>query len=201
MDIKLTSAQLDALKEIATIGAGNAATGLSGLLKKRVNIKVPASKMVRIEEIAGFLGGPESLVAAVYCRLTGKFLGSFFIIFPLEEALMLTDILLDRKEANTKILDEFSSSALKELGNISTGSYLLALSEITKLRITHSIPCLATDMLQAVLDSILIELAQEAEHVLILDTEFKIENNKIKGNILFIPEPEGLKNIIAALKI
>jgi len=201
MELKLSDLQLDALREIGTIGAGNAATGLSKMLNKRINISVPSTKVVKLEKVPELLGGAESLVVAVYFQVTGPFLGSILLIFSLKEALRLVDMLLDRKNGETQILDEFSGSALKELGNISAGSYLSALSSVVKMRLMHSIPGLATDMLQAVLDGVLIKLALEAENALVVDTEFKVEGNKAQGHFLFLPEPAGLEVILEKLGV
>lgn len=201
MELKLTELQLDALREIGTIGAGNAATGLSNMLKKKINIDIPSAKVVRLEKIPDLLGGPESLVAAIYFHVTGPFSGAIFLIFSLKEALRLVDVLLDRNNGDTKTLDEFAGSALKELGNISTSSYLVALSEVVKMRLMHSIPGLATDMLEAVLDGVLIELALEAEDAVVIDTEFKVEKDRVQGHFLFLPEPDGLDRILKALNV
>lgn len=201
MELKLTELQLDALREIGTIGAGNAATGLSNMLKKKINIDIPSVKVVRLEKIPDLLGGPESSVAAVYFHVTGPFSGAIFLIFSLKEALRLVDMLLDRNNGDTKTLDEFAGSALKELGNISVGSYLVALSEVVKMRLMHSIPGLATDMLEAVLDGVLIELALEAENAVVIDTEFKVEKDRVQGHFLFLPEPDGLDRILKALNV
>ncbi len=201
MELKLTDLQLDALREIGTIGAGNAATGLSKMLNKRISISVPSTRVVKLEKVPELLGGAELLVAVVYFQVTGPFMGSILLIFSLKEALRLVDLLLGKKDGETQILDEFAGSALKELGNISTGSYLSALSSVVKMRLVQSIPGLATDMLQAVLDGILIKLALETENALVVDTEFKVEENKVRGHFLFLPEPEGLDNILRALNV
>ena len=201
MGLKLTTLQLDALKEIATIGAGNTATSLSKMLNRRINIDIPSARVIGLEKVPEALGGPETLVAAVYFQITGVFCASFLLIFPLKAALTLVDMLLGRKKGETKMLDEVSNSALKEIGNISSGSYLMALSEVTKLRLVHSVPGLATDMLEAVLDGVLIKLALESENAVVLDAEFEVEKDTVRGHYLFLPEPEGLNKILKALNV
>ncbi|MFH1440663.1 MAG: chemotaxis protein CheC [Candidatus Omnitrophota bacterium] len=201
MELKLTNLQLDALKEIGTIGAGNAATGLSKMLNKKVSINVPCAKVIKLEDVPELLGGPELLVTAVYFHVTGNFMGSILLILPSKEALRLVDMLLGRENGQAQDLDEYASSALKELGNISAGSYLLALSEIVNMKLAHSVPGLAVDMLEAVLDGILISLALEVKDAVVLDTEFMVEENKVQGHFLFLPEPEGLENILKTLNV
>lgn len=198
-NIKLTDMQIDALKEIGTIGAGNAATALSKMLAKRINITVPDTKVIRLEEVPEQLGGAENVITTVYFRVVGNVTANVLCMFHSQDALKLVDILTDKKEGTTRILDEFSQSALKELGNITVGSYLFAMSEFIKLSMFHSTPSLVTDMLGAVLDGILIKLGLEAEHALIIDTEFIVGGNIVRCWILFIPDTEGLNAILNAV--
>ncbi len=78
---KLSKLQLDALKEIGTIGAGNAATGLSKMLNKRINITVPSAQILPLEKVPQVLGGMEKLVSAIYITLTGELSGSMLLIY------------------------------------------------------------------------------------------------------------------------
>src|SRR2546430_12581522 len=59
------SLQLDALKEVANIGAGHAATALSQLTHRRIMISVPEINIARLEEVPGLIGDPQEVVAAV----------------------------------------------------------------------------------------------------------------------------------------
>jgi chemotaxis protein CheC len=197
MDIsKLTKLQLDALREIGSISAGNAATGLSKMLNKRINITMPSSQIVPLEKVPEVLGGEEKIVNTIYIRVTGEVSGSILLISSMKEALELADMLTGRELGTTKILDEFGQSALKELANITTGSYLQALSKVVNMKIMHSIPALATDMLGAIIDGILIKLGLEAKHAVVIETEFIVEDSSIKGHLLFLPELAGLEVIL-----
>jgi len=199
MEIKLSKSQLDILKEIETIGVGNAATGMGRMLNKRVDIKVPSVVVEKLEKVPGMLGGPEAKVAAVYFQVFSKFSGSALLVFPVAEAFRIAEILLNRPKKSITAFDELSASSIKELGNIYLGSYLTALFDFLKISFKYSAPSMATDMFQAVLDGILIQLALEAESAVVLDTEFSIENNKVRGLFLFLPDPEGIKLILNSL--
>ena len=61
----LSEAQLDVLREIGNVGAGNSATALSRLIKYRIEMNVPHVALVPIEEVPEFVGGPE-LVSPVF---------------------------------------------------------------------------------------------------------------------------------------
>ena len=200
MEIKLSKSQLDILKEIETIGVGNAATGLARMLNKRVDIKVPSAVVTKLEKVPGMLGGPEEKVAAVYFQVVSKFSGSAILVFPAAEAFRIAEILLNRPKKSITTFDELSASAIKELGNIYLGAYLTALFDFLKISFKYSVPSMVTDMLQAVLDGILIQLALEAESAVVLDTEFSIDKDKVRGLFLFLPDPEGIKTILNSLK-
>ena len=64
---KLDNLQKDALKEIGNIGAGNAATSLSTLLNKRINMNVPNIFILPFSQVVELMGGAEN-------RLQGLFL-------------------------------------------------------------------------------------------------------------------------------
>lgn len=197
--MELNKLQLDALKEIGTIGAGNAATSLSKMIRKRVNIKVPNAKVIRVEKVPDLVGGPEELITAVIFEVNSTVNGMIMVLFSLEEAKKLSAILLSKTFEEVHILDEMGISALKEVGNVLTGTYLNALAALTNLKITHSIPNYASDMLISVIDGVLIKLSLEADDAIVVETEFEIEEKLVHGFILFIPDPEGLQAILKTL--
>src|SRR6266850_1491336 len=61
----LKALQLDALREVANIGAGHAATALSQLTHRRIMISVPQINIERMEEVPGLIGEPQEVSAAV----------------------------------------------------------------------------------------------------------------------------------------
>ena len=64
----LTDIQLDAIKEIGNIGAGNAATALSQLIAEVISVNVPAVKILPLDDVSYALGGPQpALCGAADC--------------------------------------------------------------------------------------------------------------------------------------
>jgi len=193
--------QLDALREISSIAAGNAATGLSGMLGRKVNISTPNIMIEAIEKLPEALWGKENIANVLYFSVSGQISGSILMILSVSESLRLVYVLTGKKASQTESLGEMGLSALKELGNITTGWYLRALSQGLKVRITHSIPGFASDMLGAILDGNLARLSLEAEHVVMMENEFTVEKDVCKGHLIFIPEPESLKVMLQALGV
>ncbi|NQT90542.1 MAG: chemotaxis protein CheC [Candidatus Omnitrophica bacterium] len=193
--------QMDALKEIVSIGAGNAATALSQLLHQKVNIAVPTVNLTTIDKAQDVFGEPETLVVAVYLQLLGDATGVILVSFRRDEALRLSDILLGREPGKTKMLHEIEESALKESATILIGAYLGALAKILKMRLLVSAPATAQDMAGAVVDNILIEISKEADYTLVIDTELKIIDEKVVTYFFFIPDKDSLGKIFDAIGV
>lgn len=198
---KMTPLQLDALRELSMIGSGNTASGLSSLLGKRISLSVPKVQLLPFNEVADYLGGAEQTVSAIIFKLLGDIEGSIVLMFSQETAAQLLNLMLGRQQPLLRTFNEYEESALMELGNISTGTYLTSLSEVTKLKLTHSIPALAVDMLGAALDEVMISQAEEADQAVIIETEFSVGGEKVTGNILFVPNSAGMQKILSNLGV
>ncbi len=193
-----TEFQLDALREIGNIGAGNAATALSQMVGKRVDMSVTKVLVLPADAIAGFLGGIEKNVAAVHMPVYGEMLGIALIFFPLERLPELSAMLIGRKEEDPNNLSELGQSAIKELGSILTGSYLSALFRFINLQLIHGVPSLAIDMAQAILDTVLVELEQREEVAIVIETQFLEDDKQLTGSFFLLPEADSLKKFFAA---
>ncbi len=84
--MKITSLHLDVLKEIGNIGAAHAATSLSDLLGKKIDMRVPNVEMVNFTDMMELAGGSETVVVGIYLRIEGDVEGSMFFILPIEQA-------------------------------------------------------------------------------------------------------------------
>jgi len=197
----LSLKQMDALREIGNIGAGNAATALSQLLNKRIDMTVPRVSVLPLEKVPDVLGGPENIVAGIFLRVLGNAPGSVMFMLPRNSALVLVDMLLGKEIGSTKMLNDIDQSALKEIGNILAGSYLNALSMLTTLTLLPSVPALAFDMLGAILSVVLAELGQVGDYALVIETEFSETNKEVKGHFFLIPDPGSLNIILKAIGV
>jgi chemotaxis protein CheC len=143
---KLSDLQVDALREIGNIGAGNAATALAQMVNARVEINVPRVNILPFQDVSQLVGGPGAHVAGVYVRVSGSAAANVLFILPVDNATRLVDMMLMRKPGTTWDFGEMESSVLEEVGNIICGTYLSALSAFTQLTFASSVPALAIDM-------------------------------------------------------
>lgn len=206
---KITSFHLDVLKEIGNIGAAHAATALSGLLNTKIDMRVPAVEMVSFDEMVERGGGAEQVVAGTYLQIAGDAEGGMFFILPLEQANRFIRRLIHDENFELQQQDQENSelgiSAMQELGNILSGSYLSALSDFTGLKIYPTPPQLSIDMFGAIISFGLIELSQVSDHVIVIDTsifeETLTKENPVNGHFFLLPNPESFTAIFKSLGV
>ncbi len=188
----------DVLKELGNIGAGNATTALSMMLNRKIDMQVPKVALVGFDELSRIVGGEEALVAALYLFLEGNISGSMMFMIEEESAHYLVDALMGRPTDQIQEFSEMDLSALHEIGNIIAGSYLSALSGLTNLTITASVPYLSIDMAASVLSVPAIEFGKLGDKALLIQTQFGDDFN-INGYFLLIPELESYDVILKSL--
>ncbi|NLM98114.1 MAG: chemotaxis protein CheC [Halanaerobiaceae bacterium] len=190
--------QKDALKEIGNIGAGNAATAFAQLLNRKIEMTVPSVDIVPIEEVPEITGGIEQHVLSVFLKVVGEAPGSILLILSESSAQNLLEMVLYRN-IDLSEMTEVEISAVKEIGNILSGSYLSAINQMTGLNLFQSIPAFAYDMAGAILGSSMISISMESDKALLIETKFKYGDNEIEGYFFFIPSPGSLEKILNTL--
>lgn len=200
-EFDLSPIQLDALREIGNIGAGNSATALSQIINKRIDMKVPKVALVPIDSVPDLVGGPDTVVVGVFLRVYGKAPSNILFLLPQRSAFYLVDTLMGRPQGTTKILDAMDQSALMEIGNILSGAYLNAFFNFTHISMLPSIPSLAMDMAGAILNIVLVQLGQMGDQALVIETEFLAEDDGINGHFFLVPDPGSLITLIKAVGV
>lgn len=204
---KFSTVHLDVLKEVGNIGAGHAATALSTLLNKKVDMRVPKVRIVSFDEMMDMAGGPENIVASVFLRIEGEAPGSMFFVLSLEQASMFIKQMIGDVDFSfgKPPYDELALSALQELGNILSGSYLSSLSDFTNLDLYPSVPALSIDMVGAIISFGLIELSQVSDYAIVIDTALDDDSinvaESVKGHFFLLPDPDSFDIIFRALGV
>lgn len=196
---EITGFQLEVLREIGNIGAGNAASSLATLLNKKIEMAVPNAGVMDFQEIFRLVGNEEEKVACINFDVSGDAPSKILFLLDESSTYQLVDMLLGRQEGNTKELDEIGQSTVKEIGNILTGSFITAFSEFTRLDFIGSVPAFAFDMLGAVLSAAFFEGGYFEERVLIIETTFYEEEVAINGHFFLVPAAGSLDKIFTAL--
>ncbi|HEY8196687.1 MAG TPA: chemotaxis protein CheC [Gemmatimonadales bacterium] len=199
----LKESQLDAMREVANIGAGHAATALSQMTNRTIMISVPRVKVKPLEDACDMLGPPEQVVASILMHMMGDLTGRAMLVFPERAALVLCDFFFRRERGTTTTFGEMEQSSLKEAGNILASAYLNALSDFLGMMLVPSVPSLVIDLSGAVLTSAHLNFGHDREYAFCVETAFRIEGSPepMAGHFLLLPDVASLRSIFDAIRI
>lgn len=205
----LGALQLDALREIGNIGAGTAATALSQMTGTAVQMEVPRVSVVPVERIPDEVGGGDAVTAAVVLSVRGEAPGHMLFLMRAEAAREVVARLMagaavpgDAASGPPEAFGEMELSALQEVGNILTASYLGAMSQLTGLRLEPTPPAVGVDTADALLGSALVAVAETADTALLIETALGgVDGATSVGEFLYIPTDRALATVLERLGI
>lgn len=194
----LNDLQLDALREVGNIGAGNAATALSQMIDRKVDMSVPVVDVLPYEKMVNRIGNEEDLVVAVLLKVFGDAPGNILFVMNYDKAQEFAQTLL---QGYSDVPEEVYMSVFQEIGNILGNSYINAIAKLAGLNLVSSVPAVAVDMLAAIISTTFMDAEQYSDQVLAIDTNFidSSENKGSGGNFFFIPKPGSLDKVLEKL--
>lgn len=196
----INSMYLDVLKEIGNIGAGNATTAIASMINTRLDMKVPMVQLMDAAKLGGAICNEDETIVGVFLEVTMDIQGSMMFLLKLDAARFLVNKLMCTEDNHDTTFSEMELSALKEIGNIIAASYLSALSNLTNLTISPSIPYIAVDMAAAILSVPAIQFGQYGDNALFIETEFGDEV-LLNGYFILMPEENSYSKILSSLGI
>lgn len=195
----LNSMQLDALRELGSVGAGHAATSLSQLVDHPIDISVPVIELLPVTEVPEVFGGPERLVAAAYSRLSGDLGGCILFVAPEESARALADHLHNREPGATLSFGRTEEQLFLNTARAMSGAYLAAVSRMADMDVLASEPQFALDMAGAILQIAVVRVGMRADKAILVRTQFQGEGTVMDAALFFMPDPDSLEAVLARL--
>ena len=199
----LTPLQLDALREVANMGAGHAATALSQMTGGTIMISVPRLHVSRLAEVPPQFLRDEEPVAAVLLDMLGDLTGRTLLVFPKPTVMRMSELMLRRPAGSSVALGELERSAIKEAGNILSGAYLNALSDFMGMVLLPSPPTLVVDMATSILAPAHLGGAFVDDYVFVVETEFYMHDSseRLRGFFFLLPDPASLHAVLRAVRL
>ena len=195
----MNSLEQDVIREIGSIGTGNAASALSSLLGTQVRMGVPTVSVQDFNDALDAIGNPESIVAAVMVGMKGDVSGIMLFILKPDLINNILGILLDRHIDDYAQLTEMDVSAVNEVGNIMISSYVNALSTLAGVDISLSVPEIAVNMLGGILSVPMAELGYHTDKLMMIRGKFIIQEQVLDSDLLMLPDIESLNYLMKKL--
>jgi chemotaxis protein CheC len=200
-----TNTHMDAIREVGNIGTGNAATALSRLLGRVVDMDVPVAELVPIYDVAAHYGSPEMHVCAVLVRTEEEFACSLIFMIEENKAAILADMIIpmDISGMDEETQIQIRNSALSEQGNIILGAFLNALAQITGWVLPTTTPAVARDMLGSIMDLVASMFGVLGDSAMLVKTSLHVKglDDELGGTVIMIPDPGSLEALLSKLGV
>jgi chemotaxis protein CheC len=147
------------------------------------------------------MGGPETMIAGLMVCLTGDIEGMMMFLIDQKFAGVLLQALMGIENTDFNDIDDMSKSAIQEMSNIMTASFVNAIADMTSLTIDITAPAICIDMLGAIMNVPATFFANMSDKILFIQNEFGSEDPKAPAHIIMMPDIESLKRLMGSLGI
>ena len=198
---ELSSLELDTLKEIGSIGTGNAATSLSALIGKPVRIQQTEVRIMEYNEAIEWIGGPEPITAGVLVGMSGQLSGIMLSVQQLDFVNLVLESMMEKTIQDYLALQELERSALTEVGNIMISTFINALSGLAGLDIELTVPAFTVDMQGAIMAVPMAEYGGQSNYIMTIGGNFICNGKEIPCRLLLSPDIRSLNFLLRKLGV
>ncbi len=198
---ELSFLELDTLKEIGSIGTGNAATSLSELIGQPVRIQTPEVRIMGYNEAIEWIGGPEEITAGVLVGMSGQISGIMLSVQQLEFVNLVLENMLDKRVEDYSELQEMEGSALVEVGNIMISTFINALGGLAGMDVSLTVPAFTVDMQGAILAVPMAEFGGQSDYIMTIGGNFVSDNKQVPCRLLMSPDLRSLNALLRKLGV
>lgn len=198
---ELNSLELDTLKEVGSIGTGNAATALSELIGQEVRIQEPEVRIMEYNEAIDWIGGPEEVTAGVLVRISGKMSGIMLSVQKLDFVNLVLKSMMDKEVEDYFGLREMESSALVEVGNIMISTFINALTGLANIDVELSVPAFTVDMQGAIMSVPMAAYGGQSNYIMTIGGKFICNGAEVPCRLMMSPDIRSLDFLLRKLGV
>ncbi|MCI8301892.1 MAG: chemotaxis protein CheC [Oscillospiraceae bacterium] len=198
---ELTSMEIDTLREIGSIGTGNAATALGQLLGREVRITLPEVRIMGYNEAIEWIGGPEAVTAGVLVGMGGQMSGIMLSVQQMGFINLVLESMLSESISDYMELNELRQSALIEVGNIMISTFINALSGLSGISVDLTVPAFTVDMQGAILSVPMAVYGGMSDYLMTIGGNFVCDNKQVPCHLLLSPDIRSLNFLLQKLGV
>jgi len=166
-------------------------------VNRRIDMRVPEVAILTYEEMYAQIMEDDQEVYAVVSNIIGEISGVFVFVLEQATAQRMTDFMVGQANSSTEVV----TSAVTEMTNIVSNSFLNAIGKLLDKQLISSLPMMQFDYFGAIISSIYMALNQYDDQVLVIRNEFFYDEERIDASLFFIPAPGVIEQILKALGI
>ena len=192
---------IDVLREIANIGSGNAASSLSKMLGTPVNIAIPHIGIKGFNEAYEALGGAEAIMVGTLLTISKGLDGMIMYLLPIDIACDLVNMLCFTDIKSYDQIDDMGFSAIQEVANIMSATFVSAISEMMGTPIDISPPSATVDMLASIMSVPSIYFAAVSDTLLLVQNQLELAGRTANASVILLPDIPSLSKLMSALGV
>lgn len=190
---------LDVLREMGNIGSGSAATALSKMVNKQVQMEVPNIEVIDIEKVVELFENEEEITVGVYINFSGDINGTILTLLDKPSADNMVKMFFGNQPQ--ELYNEMEASVIQELGNIMTSGYVNSISTMTSLKINVSIPSVNIDMVSSILSVPAVEYGLQSDKIILIENRLEMENEEMNCFFFFMPDLPSFDTLFRSLGV
>ena len=198
---ELSSLELDTLKEIGSIGTGNAATSLSALIGMPVRIQQPEVRIMEYNAASEWIGGPAPITAGALVGMSGQLSGIMLSVQQMDFVNLVLESMMGKTIQDYMELEELERSALIEVGNIMISTFINALSGLAGIEINLTVPAFTVDMQGAIMAVPMAEYGGQSNYIMTIGGNFICNGKEIPCRLLLSPDIRSLNFLLRKLGV
>ena len=198
---ELNTLEMDTLKEIGSIGTGNAATSLSALIGMPVRIQQPEVRIMEYNEAIEWIGGPEPITAGALVGMSGQLSGIMLSVQQMDFVNLVLESMMGKTIQDYMELEELERSALIEVGNIMISTFINALSGLAGIEINLTVPAFTVDMQGAIMAVPMAEYGGQSNYIMTIGGNFICNGKEIPCRLLLSPDIRSLNFLLRKLGV
>ena len=191
--LELTPQQIEALRQLATLGSNDAAKSLGRLLGTSVEVSAPRAQVAPRGAVQRVLQ-PDGAAFSVHFEVEGGARLRWMMHVTQEGAALMGGLLLGAKGRSGQTI---YTSALAEMSNIVVSSYVGGVAAAVGLTLVPSIPHVGGGTLAETMQAAFGDL----ESTLLLVTDLRLPGVRYAGRIVAAPVDESLSRLLSMMGV
>ncbi len=197
---------METLRELKRLGdqsAEMAVESLAEMTSMEVVMEVSAVNLTEVEQIPATIGITEDAIIGLFVRFTGELPGSVLTLISIPSAQKLADIMLagmGDEPAEGEVLSEMQQSAVEEIGNIITSSFIDVWANEFTTALTQTPPAFVCDYVPSVIDAALARASEKGDFAVVFNSAIHITDQDIDCHILVLPDPDKMQMMFDSME-
>lgn len=194
---------LKGLKRLGDQSAEKAVQSLAEMTSAEVVMEVSAVNLTEIEQIPATIGMSVDAMIGLFVRFTGELPGSVLTLLSIPSAQNLANIMLagmGDEPAEDEALTEMQQSAVEEIGNIITSSFIDVWADEFGMGLTQTPPAYVCDYVPSIIDAALARAAEKGDFAVVFNSAIHVTDQDIDCHILVLPDPDKMQMMFDSLE-